>query len=107
VRSDAAALGPVAVWDCKEKQWWASREAKVEWLAAQGLPVSKMYRAEFHDEPPRVMIFCYSRNEDGSRHFTHPPGECTPEQHGPQCVAREAPRQVALMALPPAGLLQG
>jgi len=103
--SSAAASKPAVVWDCGEEQWWVNREAKTAWLKANELPISAMYRAEFYDDPPRAVIFCYSRNADGSRHFTHAPGECTPEEHGPQCVAREEPRQVALAALPPAELL--
>jgi len=97
------AAEPVAVWDCGQPEWWHDREAKTAWLKAHGLP-ALMYRAEFHDDPPRAVIYCYARNSEGRRHFTHPPGECTPEAHGPQCVAREEPRTVLLSELPPAEL---
>lgn len=94
----------IAVWDCGEPGWWDDRrEARAAWVAAQGLPVTSVYRVEFHDDPPRARFFCYALNAEGRRHFTHAPGDCTPE-HGTHCVAREEPRMLALAALPPAGL---
>lgn len=94
----------VTAWDCREDAWWKDREAKTAWLDEQGLPARYMYRAEFYDMPPRAIVFCYAADAEGRRHFTHAPGDCTPEEHGPHCVAREEPRELALTALPPEGL---
>lgn len=94
----------VTAWDCREDAWWHDREAKTAWLSEQDLPVRYMYRAEFYDAPPRVIAFCYAPDSEGRRHYTHAPGDCTPEAHGPQCVAKEEPRTIALAQLPPAEL---
>lgn len=94
----------VTAWDCREDEWWNEREAKTEWLRSHALPFQWAYRMEFYDAPPRVKVFCYAPDAQGKRHHVHAPGDCTPEKHGPDCVARDEPRELMLAQLPPVAL---
>lgn len=98
---------PVAVWDASDPRWPDRREAKVQWLRKQGLPVDQMFRAEFLlIDAPCARIFCYHLNEDGRRHLDHHHSQ-GPHDHSACKAAAEPPRIVPLSALPPRELLDG
>ena len=98
-------MEPLAVWDAREPDWLNGREAKTQWLKKQGLPVNKMYRAEFLlTDAPCVRIFCYALDDRGLRHWAQ--GHVwTPHDHDACGAAREEPRIVPLSDLPPRELL--